>query len=66
MSETVKSLGSTKSKIIKDKNGENLLQLEITEVVLVHCNTVSNNYQQNSRVLYAFAPNKLFGQLLDV
>ena len=66
MSETMKSLGSTKSKIIKDKNGENLLQLEITEVVLVHCNTVSNNYQQNSRVLYAFAPNKLFGQLLDV
>ena len=66
MSETMKSLGSTKSKIIKDKNDENLLQLEITEVVLVHCNTVSNNYQQNSRVLYAFAPNKLFGQLLDV
>ena len=66
MSETMKSLGSTKSKIIKDKNGENLLQLEITEVVLVHCNTVSSNYQQNSRVLYAFAPNKLFGQLLDV
>ena len=66
MSETMKSLGSTKSKLIKDKNGENLLQLEITEVVLVHCNTVSNNYQQNSRVLYAFAPNKLFGQLLDV
>ena len=66
MSETMKSLGSTKSKITKDKNGENVLQLEITEVVLVHCNTVNNNYQQNSRVLYAFAPNKLFGQLLDV
>ena len=66
MSETMKSLGSTKSKITKDKNGENVLQLEITEVVLVHCNTVNNNYQQNSRALYAFAPNKLFGQLLDV
>ena len=51
MSETMKSLGSTKSKIIKDKNGENLLQLEITEVVLVHCNTVKNNYRHNSRVL---------------
>ena len=62
----MKSLGRTKSKISKDKNGENVLQLEITEVVLVHCDTVNNNYQQNSRVLYAFAPNKLFGQLLDV
>ena len=36
--------------------------LEITEVVLVHYNTVDNDYQQNSRVLYIFAPNKLFGQ----
>ena len=40
--------------------------LEITEVVLVHCNIVNNNYQHNSRVLYAFVPNKLFGQLLDI
>ena len=40
--------------------------LEITEVVLVHYNTVDNDYQQNSRVLYIFAPNKLFGQLLDI
>ena len=36
--------------------------LEITEVVLVHYNTVDNDYQQNSRVLDIFAPNKLFGQ----
>ena len=40
--------------------------LEITEVVLVHCNIVNNYYQQNSRVLYAFVPNKSFGQLLDI
>ena len=41
----MKLLGSTKSKIIKDKNGENLLHLEITEVVLIHCNIVNNDYQ---------------------
>ena len=40
--------------------------LEITEVVLVHCNIVNNYYQQNSRVLYTFVPNKSFGQLLDI
>ena len=39
--------------------------LEITEVVLVHCNIVNNNYQQDSRVLYTFIPNKSFVQLLD-
>ena len=40
--------------------------LEITEVVLVHCKIVNNNYQQNSRVLYTFVPNKKFDQLLDI
>ena len=40
--------------------------LDITEVVLVHCNIVNNNYQQNSKVLCTFAPNKSFGQLLDI
>ena len=51
--ETMKLLGSTKNKIDKDKNGENI----ITKVVLVHCNIVSNDYQQDSRVLYTFVPN---------
>ena len=50
----MKLLGSTKSKIIKDKYGENVPCLEITEVVLIHCNVVNNNNQQNSRVLYTF------------
>ena len=59
-------LGSNKSKAAKDENGENVSHLEITETVLVHCNFVNNNYQQKSRVLYAFVPNKLFGQLLDI
>ena len=57
----MKLLGSTKSKINKDKNGENLTHLEITEVVLIHCYIVNNNYQQHSRVLYTFVPNKSFG-----
>ena len=50
--ETIKLLGRTKNKITKDKNGENVPHLEITEVMLVHFNIVSNDYQQDSRVLY--------------
>ena len=42
--ETMKLLGSTKNKISKDKNGENVPHLEITEVVLVHCNIFNNDY----------------------
>ena len=41
-------------------------QLEITGVALIHCNIVNNDYQQDSRVLYIFVPNQLFGQLLDI
>ena len=52
--ETMKILGSTENKITKDKNGENVPHLEITEVVLVHCNMVNNDYQQDSRALYTF------------
>ena len=43
--ETMKLLGSTKNKITKGKNGENVPHLEITEVLLVHCNIVNNDYQ---------------------
>ena len=57
--------GSTENKIAKDKNDENVPYLEITEVVLVHCNIVNNDYQQDSRVLYTFVPKKLFGNLLE-
>ena len=64
--ETMKLLGSTKNKITKDKNSENVPHLEITEVVLVHCNIVNNDYQQNSRALYTFVPNKPFGSLLEI
>ena len=56
--ERMKLLERTESKITKNKNGENVRHLEITEVVLVHCNMVNNDYQQDSRVLYTFVPNK--------
>ena len=62
----MKLLGSTKNKITKDKNGENVPHLEITEVVLVHCNMVNNDYQYDSRVLYTFVPNISFASLLDI
>ena len=64
--ETMKLLGSTKNKITKDKNGENVPHLEITEVILVHCNIVNNDYQQDSRALYTFVPNKPFGSFLEI
>ena len=58
--ETMKLLGSTKSKITKYENGENVPHLEITEVVLVHCNVVNGDYQQISRVLYTLVHHKSF------
>ena len=60
--ETIRLFGSTKSKITKDKNGEIVPHLEITGVVLVHCNIVNNNYQQNSK----FVLSKSFGQFFDI
>ena len=62
----MKLLGSTENKIIKYKNGENVPHLEITEVVLVCCNIVNNDHQQDSKVLYTFVPNKTFGSLLEI
>ena len=62
----MKLLRSTENKITKDKSGEDVPHLEITEVILVHCNIVNNDCQQDSRVLYTFAPNKPFGSLLEI
>ena len=62
----MKLLVSTENKINKDKNGENVPDLDITEVVLVNCDIVNNDYQQDSRVLYTFVPNKPFGSLLEI
>ena len=64
--ETMKLLESTENKITKDKNGENVPHLEITEVVLVRCDIVNNDYQQDSQLLYTFVPNKPFGSLSEI
>ena len=64
--ETMKLLGSTKNKITEDEKDENVPHLKITEKVLVHCNIVNNDYQQDTRVLYPFVPNKPFGSLLEI
>ena len=63
---TMKSLGSTNKVVDKDKNGENVPKLESVEVVLVHCNLVKNDYQYVSKVLFSFAPNEKFGNLLNI
>ena len=62
----IKLLGNTKSKITKDKNGENVPCLEIRELVLVHCNLANNDYQQDSRILYTFVLNNPFGSLSEI
>ena len=62
----MKLLRSTENKKTKDKNGEDVPHLEIVELVLVHCNLVNNDYQQDSRVLYAFVANKPFGSLSEI
>ena len=59
-SETKKFLGSARNEMTKDKNGENVPPLQVTEVILVHCSIVNNDYQQDSRLLYTFIPNKMF------
>ena len=64
MPETMKLLESIESKITKVKNSENVAHLEITKAV--HCHNSSNDYQQHSRVLYTFVPNKPFSSLLEI
>ena len=64
--ETMKLLGSTKKDVDKDKDGEDVPKLEFAQVVLVHCNLVNNSYQQTSKVLLTFVPNKQFGQLITI
>ena len=64
--ETMKLLGSTKTDVGKDEDGEKVPKLESVEVVLVHCNLVKNDYQHTSKVLFTFVPNKQFGQLINI
>ena len=63
--ETMKLLEITGNEITKNENGEKVTHLEITEVALVYCNIFSNDYQQDSRGIYTFVPNKSFGSLLE-
>ena len=64
--ETMKFLGSAKKDVDKDKKGEDVPKLESVEVVLMQCNLVNNTYQQASKVLFTFVPNKQFGQLITI
>ena len=64
--EIMKFLRSTKKDVDKDKDGENVPKLKSVEVVLVHCNLVKNDYQHTSKVLFSFASNKQFGQLINI
>ena len=62
----MKLLRSTENKRTKNKNGGNVPHLEIIEVVLVNYNIVNSDYQQDSKILYTFVPNKPFGSLLEI
>ena len=62
----MKLLGSIKKDADQDKHGEDVPKLESVEVALVHCNLVNNNYQQASKVLLTFVPNKQFRQLINI
>ena len=62
----MKLLGTTKKDLDSNKNSENIPKLESVEVVLVHCNLIKNDYQNSSRVLFSFVPNKQFEQLINI
>ena len=64
--ETMKLLGNTIKNVDKNKDGEDVPKLEYVEVVLMHCNLVNNSYQQSSKVLFTFVPNKQFVQLITI
>ena len=64
--ETKKLLGSTESKITKDKDGENVPHLEVVELVLVHCSVANIDYQEDLKILDTFVPNKTFGRFLEI
>ena len=64
--EIMKLLGSTTKNGDEDKDGEDIPKLESVEVVLVHCNLVNNSYQQASKELLTFVPNRQFGQLINI
>ena len=62
----MKLLGHSKKDVDQDKDGDDTRKLEFVEVDLVHCHLVNKNYQQASKVLFTFVPNKQFGQLITI
>ena len=64
--QTMNLLGSSKKRITKAKQGENIPRLKVTEVVFIHCNLINNAYQYESRVLCTFTPKKPFGTLINI
>ena len=64
--ETMQLSGSSQKDINQNIDGEIVPRLESVEVVLVHCSVIANNYQQASKVLFTFVPNKKFGQLITI
>lgn len=59
-------LWSTKHIIPKNKNSENVSTLKMVDVILIHCNVVNNDYQQESKVLFKILTDKQFGQLINI
>ena len=64
--ETMRLLGSTEQDIAKNENGETVRKVETVDVALMHRNVFNNNYQQASKVLFMFVPDKQFGQLITI
>ena len=64
--ETQKLLGVSEKVVKGEVNGDLVPQLETVQTVLVHCNLVDNEYQQDSNILYSFVPDKSFGGILSV
>ena len=64
--ETIKLLGSIRKYVDQNKDGEDVPKLESVEGFLVHCNLVNSNYQQASKVLFTFVPNKQFAQFINI
>ena len=64
--ETIRLLESTEKTIAKDKTAKMCQKLVIVSVILMHCNVVNNNYQQASKVLFTFVPDKQFEQIITI
>ena len=63
---TKKLLGLANSIVDRDRNSENVPNLENVETVLVHCNLVENQYQLSSKVLFTFVSDKQYGMLINI